>query len=372
MAENVTVVYASTPETGYENATALGNNHTAGPSEHEHHIIVEVTKWIVYIVPPILFTFGIAGNTLSMAVHLHGRLRVLPATPYLVALAMADTLVLCVGVPHWWLEKAFTFNLRNTSDAGCKVHVFLTYLFPHISAWILVVVTVQRLASVCFPLKVKSLVTRNKNILTLVSLSLIMTVIDAPMLWAASLTDGQCGLSSFGLTFWPAYVWMDFTLANVAPFIIILISNLIIICKVLQAKRAREVNMNVQDQQNDQVVRLTLVLLTISFVFLLCISPATVYYIFESYKLTPHEEMENFLHAIIHTLLYLNNAINFILYCVTGPIFREELLRIGCKRAKPGAKENGKDGSSSNSTMWTEVVSRLSLNRTGSYDVSCL
>jgi len=63
---------------------------------------------------------------------------------YFVLLAVFDVLVLYTGLLRNFIHKLFDFDIRSYSSINCKVHVFLTYTFMDISAYILVAVTLNR------------------------------------------------------------------------------------------------------------------------------------------------------------------------------------------------------------------------------------
>jgi len=71
-------------------------------------------------------------------------------------------------------------------------------------------------------------------------------------------------------------------------------------------------------------------LLTVSFFYLLLTSPYSVYSLFvQSRSLDPHTDaIHHLIKTIFFLLMYLNHAINFILYCVTGRKFRHELKEL--------------------------------------------
>jgi hypothetical protein len=78
-----------------------------------------------------------------------------------------------------------------------------------------------------------------------------------------------------------------------------------------------------------RISSLTAMLLTVNCVFLLTTSPIQAFMIGQEYwysDKTPEEKAcHNFWRAVVNMLQYTNNAVHFFLYCLTGPIFRNEL-----------------------------------------------
>jgi hypothetical protein len=74
-------------------------------------------------------------------------------------------------------------------------------------------------------------------------------------------------------------------------------------------------------------IRVTYMLLTVSFFYLVLTSPYAAYSLFFQIRSDdPHTHAVNMLiKTIFFILMYTNHSINFILYCVTGRKFRREL-----------------------------------------------
>ena len=77
---------------------------------------------------------------------------------------------------------------------------------------------------------------------------------------------------------------------------------------------------------------ITVMLLMVSFTFLVLTSPVVIVLLYKRYywlPATPAERAQARLtHAIVDNLMYTNHAINFLLYCISGRRFREELKRL--------------------------------------------
>ena len=121
-----------------------------------------VTLWKVC--PPVILLLGTFGNCMTLVI-----LRTMPRrgssgsmSLFFAALAVSDLALLYTGLPHEWLNRTVTLDLRALHDVICKVHVFLVYLSNMTSVWFLVVMTIQRVVSVLLPHRVGLLSTRRK------------------------------------------------------------------------------------------------------------------------------------------------------------------------------------------------------------------
>ena len=101
----------------------------------------------------VVVLLGTAGNILAFVVLLTRRMRNTSVNLYLTLLACADTGVLCVSAFRTWLTAITGYNFLHVSDAGCKLFMFMFVVFIHISAWLVVAVSVDRFVAVWFPFK---------------------------------------------------------------------------------------------------------------------------------------------------------------------------------------------------------------------------
>lgn len=106
-------------------------------------IIYILGKDLFIVLSPILLGLGGIGNFLCIIV-LFRKSKNNPTIMYFVLLAVFDVLVLHTGLLRNYLIKLLNFDIRSYSSFNCKVHVFLTYTFMDISAYILVAVTLNR------------------------------------------------------------------------------------------------------------------------------------------------------------------------------------------------------------------------------------
>ena len=102
-------------------------------------------------VTPFIIVIGFFGNVVSLLVFTSKRMRKLPASLYLAAISVSDTLVLLTYVLLDWLSKGLPrwpgnhmLPLVNITGV-CQTFLFLSYTFRFTSVWLIVVFTVERL-----------------------------------------------------------------------------------------------------------------------------------------------------------------------------------------------------------------------------------
>lgn len=344
---------------------------------------------------PILIILGTFGNFISILVLLRPKLRCSTTMFYLTCLSFGDLFTLYTGLLRYWIKEAFDVDVRNFSESSCKIHTFLVYLSLDFTVWILVSVTVDRCLSVSIPFKAKFLCSLKRSIYVVFIILILLFVKNMHFFWNLGLVhtwefrcDGKTERADHFLRYvWP---WIDFSTFCLIPFTIMIACNIKIIYEMVLSQRKLDKHsssynspkrslkldspsacMEVSDiamqptsvhdamqnnemtsqntsqrpsRQTSQVKKqspsrrissLTAMLLTINCVFLVTTSPIQAFLIGEEYwfpdKTQDQIAWYNFWWALVNILQYINNAIHFFLYCLTGPRFRNELTAM-CKR----------------------------------------
>ena len=304
---------------------------------------------------PCLIIFGMVGNSLVFVVLTKSSMRQTTCSIYLRFLAVFDSLVLCVNLVRYWIIHVTDYDLRDYGAAVCKMHTWAAYWVSYTSAWLLVSVTVERCVSVWFPHKVKTFCTKRKTYIIIIAIILIMALINAHYLYGLgdkydteenvtfcdSIYEGHYNFFTF---IWP---WVDLSIYSLLPSTILTVCNISIIFKVISSNRRilRDNSVRGNSTQNGSLAfrryqqsSLTAMMLTTSIIYVVCTTPFCIYVIysanitFEFWDNSQEKAVDDLLWAAVNILQFTNNSINFILYCVSGKRFRDELKGICCRR----------------------------------------
>ena len=318
---------------------------------------------------PIILASGTVGNVLSILLMRRNKVKQSTTSLYFIVLACADSLVLYNGLLHLYLDYVFDFNWRLQSSLACKLHMFFSYVLLQYDAWVLVAVTLERLCAVVLPHKCRLFFSKRNATVALLIQALVLASINCHVFWTVNIrdvvfadgsSDQVCGPTSkahwhFIHVTWP---WFDFLLGSLLPFLVIFASNMLIVTRLAHAEYVRRVTLNVVEPANPnssgnnasassssssssassrpKLSSMTAVLLTVSLVFLLTTAPCSVYVISQvlQYRGAGLEKRArlSLVWACLNLLLYTNNAINFLLYLISGPRFRREFLKMICKK----------------------------------------
>ena len=131
---------------------------------------------------------------------------------------------------------------------------------------------------------------------------------------------------------WP---YIDICFTPLVPFAIIIISNVAIVYRLLWSSyRRRHLHINT----DVKMTSMTAILITVSIMFLVTTAP---YHIYTTPSVYPDKETDEYQNrtvdlvlAILNMILYTNYAVNFLLYCVSGPRFQKELNAMFCWKTR--------------------------------------
>ena len=243
-------------------------------------------------------------------------------------------------------------EIRDKADWICKVISLAGYTVSVYSVWLLIAVTVERYIVTVHSLHAVTMCTSSRAIKVIIGILLLLVFTNLHLVWTTELRifevdNGTILMCSSGEgheylveKIWP---WVDAFFYCFFPFVVICILNGLIVHKVVLSRRERNIMSNSvnrrmpgsKPQSSESSIRVTLMLLSISFTFLICTLPMNVVMIngaFLSFETASLEEISRYKLArtISELLMYTNHSINFYLYLLTGHKFRQQLTSMMC------------------------------------------
>lgn len=311
-------------------AALTWTNVTTSPLEDA----IDYTPSVWIFVGPFLLVLGSVGNFLTIVVITCRRtLRSSPWAVYLVLLAIADLSVLYTGLLGNIILATLGINVFTISDLTCKFGCFFTFYAEQVESWILVQLSIERLFAVYWPLTYSTFYTRSKAGLGVAISALVLMFPNLHWFWMYGLEVSSLASNNktcraidvkyhdFVLGVWS---WVDLILCSLLPFILMLVINLAII---IQVKCKLHDSLRSSSQMNN----MTLTLIIVTFTFFLLTAPLALY-------TAMHPDVVNVvLKDTFQIMNYSNYAINFLLYCMTAPKFRKELVALWSKKVYPEA-----------------------------------
>ena len=349
------VTIALETATGVEFEPSSSNGTSADVKPMDLHYVI----WV--FVMPFVLLFGIIGNIFSILVLLSKSFRHTTTGVYLPFTAVADILFLTTGVLEMF-EVANIFNAREYNVWICRIYKVLHYTAGDISIWLLVAFTFDRFVAVCFPFSKQRVCKWKRAVIASATIAVLSLGKNLHEFWTRGpeyKDNGElrriCGSQKQYHVFLD-YVrpWIAFTLIMAIPFILILIFNCMIVYSLIKAQWLRNkaaaipastTPSSATGSKNPMSAgtsfrQTTLMCLSISFAFLICIAPSIVLLIGKPYWKYRRNLAYKNAKAISNFLALLNHCINFFLYCVTGRRFRQELkARLTCRRGEVAQTE---------------------------------
>ncbi len=315
-----------------------------------------VSRQLMLTLSPLLLCTGVVFNALSFVVLQRSSYRHSSTGFLLSTLGVLDTLSLLTGLLRRWV-LALTDNavdVRLTGSVGCAIHYFLTYASQGLGSWTVVVFTVERAVSVTVPLRAKQLCSRGRMVCVWAVAATVVSGFYAQLLGIVSIGDfdgrAECYFRQVYLEYGEGvFVWLDLAVLGFLPALIIISCNVVIIVTMVKSSRQARNMAAGSDVSNRSV---TAMLLVVSFVFTITNMPYAIYFATMPFfpLETDYELGADWLaYNCLSLLYYVNNTINFILYCASAERFRLAFTEAICG-LRPGKKDvsSYSDGCSGN------------------------
>lgn len=329
---------------------------SAAPSFPQDYAEWRIARSLWIWVAPILLLIGASGNGLSFIILRSCSFSKCSIAFTLSALAIVDTSVLFTNLGRQWIFYVTDgFDVRTVLwSFGCKFHLFLTYYLGQLSSWTLVVVTIERVVCISMPFFARTACTKSRIVLSWVLVAIFLAVLNSHFFWTARYYEIQVpvavnttkgtSMCFIGFEhrdfFYKTWYWIDFTLLSIIPFIFIFTGNIVITVCVFRAMKFRQQQTptvyapplgQTSTESCKPLTSSTAMLIGISVLFLIATTPSAIYFLLFDTLIgdasDAHEVAKTRLvFAITNLLHFANNALNFILYCLTGSRFRRAFV----------------------------------------------
>lgn len=203
-------------------------------------------KILLLYVSPLLLVLGTFGNIFSVFIMRQRSMIRMSAYVYLIHLAVADSMVLYIGLLRLWISELTGMDIRNQTAWLCKLVIFSGYVSSNLSVWLIIAVTVERYIVVCHPLKVNKFCTVPRAKRVVLGLLVLFVLIHVHFFWTVTLNQldlngvdkHYCGSrKNFHYLVSVAWPWIDAIFYSFLPFVTILFFNTLIIRRIIILSR---------------------------------------------------------------------------------------------------------------------------------------
>lgn len=306
---------------------------------------LKATLVIAHIILPIICACGILGIILTIIVLSHKNMCT-STNCYLMALAIADLLFLVLLIPRLAenqleadTQSYYTYQIYAAYSADIGNMCLLA------SIWVTVMLALERYIAVCKPFLAAKLCSVSRARMFIVSIFVTAVLVRVVNFWQYKVhyySNGNVSVHFLKHTefsyhqFWHIYALLvDVFLASVIPFVILLVTNILLIQAVRRSTRYLQRNQLAAPKSTSAVQReelqITIMLISVIIVFFICQAPYVIYVAIASMNKNNMMTSGFFLFKdITMLLLTLKSAVNFILYCWFSERFRATLKRTFC------------------------------------------
>ena len=288
------------------------------------------TYLYMYTLMPI-YVVGIVGNSLSTVVVTRGSFRHMSSGVYLLLLSLAD-LGTCIAISIIWLDELYLNSAIGRIGWLCKLGSYVQNVFFVMSSWMIVAITAERAIIIALPHKSKAILTRKRAWRVSGCVLFVLCALNTyqPIIYGVEPGD-SCFLTEdynnnlsgviFGV--------VDALQYALIPLVILLVCNIILVhnlCKSLHFHSAA----GVAQSTDAGTRRIIPMVITISVVFMVLTFPGALFLLSDYIPrdilwMPPSRELW---FEIVNMFRYLNHTINFFLYLLTGPKFRQEFWNL--------------------------------------------
>ena len=317
----------------------------------------DVDKLVITVILPIIFTVGVLGNCAVVLVFYRIKEMRTVTNCYLIALSISDLTFLLSSIPRFWvsyLKSPIPEDIANASIIYCKLSLYTSDVSFIVSCLLIFLVTVERYFAINWSLKSKRLSTRRRAIIYCWIVWIVVIIYKIPDLVFVTVSQFHLDRAVFELPteypmemrlclycdlMYPSKACIKFEQSLLAEAILPLaeILPMTLLYTMIIVKLKRHYNFTLPRQltnghsnrihlrRETQVTRLLVVTVI---VFVICVTPFQfLHSINDNLRSKILQDYPNF-RNLSRVLLYLNSAINPLLYNIVSAKFRHAFKKV--------------------------------------------
>ena len=285
------------------------------------------TYWYAILTP-----IGLIGNSLSFTVMMKPRNRKMSTCIYMAAISMNDNLMMLMIFHDYFVS---VLQIHKWYILECKIAAFVALFCLQNCTYLILAMTIDKYIAIKWPHRAATYSTSRRAKIFAVILFVCVFIYNIPHVFLSRIIGGQC--LNFGIrnVFSRVYSWFSFVLNAVILFTLIIHMNYVIVKTVRNSHKMHKAGGMGKRQATMKSVenQITIILLLVTTLFLILLFPTyfRFIYLLFSKQDTPFEFAKSMLLYQITAKLYCTNSgINFLLYCISGNKFRNDLKDIFC------------------------------------------
>ena len=319
------------------NSTLMGNLTTERRPQHSC-LDADIQRNVNIYAVGVVALLGAVGNILALLV-LRRSLRN-STTFILKTLAMVDLIYLCL---HGTVKIIAEFPDMMLVPFVIFVPIF--YIIELICAWLVVLVSIERYVAVCHPFKVKILCSLVRMKTAIVLIVMFCFAVSVPLWLEFKVTRAEDPATAdalwvidFTRMFQNKLYHVIYRMAALALVRLLLPVTIMIYSSVTITRAIKESgNMNKGHQKRDEKRKriereITIMVVSVVTIFVLCQTPILVSFILDTVQYVLLGKGLGIASSCMvlagHFSLMVNSSVNFLVYVLSGPRFRQTFLKM--------------------------------------------
>ena len=320
-----------------------------------------VDRIMISVLIPIIFAVGVVGNCAVITVFYRIKEMRTVTNCYLIALSISDLLFLVSSVPVYWVSyrrSPIPEDLPGVSLSLCKLSIYSSDVSFMVSVLLVLLVTVERYMAINLSWKSKKLTSKRRAITSCILVWVLVIIYKIPDLYFVKLTTvaldhdfwpvpehypdtvsycQYCNLAN--ATEWCGFFNKSLIVEGVLPLVEVIPLAILYSIIVVKLKRHYRTNSprrmtnghgsKLYLRRESQVTRLLVVTVI---VFGICVMPFQILHVLPDPLRRRVQEELPISRNIVRMLLYINSAINPVLYNLVSGNFRNAFRKLfhGC------------------------------------------
>ena len=286
---------------------------------------------------PILVPIGVLGNCLSFVVMMKPNNRKMSTCIYMAAISINDNLMMYVCF-HVFLVSGL--QIHTWHDFECKfLIIFCSLVALQNCTYLILAMTLDKYIAIKWPHKAATYSTPRRTKWIIVGLHICVFIYNVPHLFLSSTVGNMCVAYSNSSVISRMHSWFSFVLNAIIPFTLLIHMNYVIIKTIKNSRKmftGNDKNTRIEAKRKTMKTaenQVSIMLLLVTTLFLILLGPTYIRFIYVAFvkRDTPFEYARSMLVFQITAKLYkTNSGINFLLYCISGQKFRNDLKEILC------------------------------------------
>ena len=285
---------------------------------------------------PALVPLGLIGNTLSFTVMIQPKNRKVSTCIYMAAISINDNLMMCLCF-HDYLVAGL--EIHEWYPIECKCSAFVALFALQNCTYLILAMTIDKYIAIKWPHRAATYSTPGRAKRIAVGLYVSVFIYNIPHFILSSAIGGQCFAYAVDKLITKVYSWFSFVINVIIPFTLLIHMNFVIV-KTVRNSHKMQGSSGVATRQaamKSTEKQLTIMMLLVTTLFLILLCPTYIRFIYLTFagRDTPFQYANSMLlYQITFKLYTTNSGINFLLYCISGQKFRNDLKEILCSSSK--------------------------------------